>query len=213
MSLACVTTDKISTAQRQFEAALPQIERVLRHQFRHLPRTERVEAIADARAAAWHAWYGLVRRGQDPIAVGPTGIAVNACRYVRNGRRLGCGSPGRGAMDIYHPRAQRRCGFQLISLDAHTGRDVGADSDTWREWLAESNRVTPADEACFRLDFSAWLAGLPERKRQMAELLVLGHETGVVAKMLGVTAPAVSLSRSWLAQSWNEFQGEARNSV
>ena len=38
------------------------------------------EAIADGRAAAWHAWCGLVRRGKDPLAVGPTGLAFNATR-------------------------------------------------------------------------------------------------------------------------------------
>jgi hypothetical protein len=209
MSLACLTTESLCTTQRHFEATLPQIDRVLRHQFRHLAPRQRGEAIADARAAAWHAWYGLVRRGQDPLAIGPTGIAANACRYVRNGRRLGCGSTGRGSMDVYHPRAQRRCGFQLISLDRHIGRAVGPKSDAWREWPAESNRFTPADVACFRLDFATWLAGLPERKQQMANLLVLGHETSVVAKMLGVTPAAVSLTRSWLARSWDEFQREA----
>jgi hypothetical protein len=59
------------------------------------------------------------------------------------------------------------------------------------------------------VDFATWLAGLPERKRQMADLLVVGHETGVVARMLGVTPAAVSLTRSWLARAWSEFQGEA----
>ena len=49
-------------AHRQFEAALPAIDNTLRFQFRRLPRARRAEAIADARAAAWHAWYGQVTR-------------------------------------------------------------------------------------------------------------------------------------------------------
>jgi hypothetical protein len=49
---------------------------------------------------------------------------------------------------------------------------------------------------------------LPERKRQMAELLAEGHETGVVARMLGVTPAAVSQSRAWLESSWRAFQNE-----
>ena len=43
----------------------------------------------------------------------------------------------------------------------------------------------------------------------MAELLVEGHETGVVSRMLGVTPGAVSQSRTWLEASWRAFQGEA----
>jgi hypothetical protein len=62
--------------------------------------------------------------------------------------------------------------------------------------------------ATFRLDFAAWLEGLPEIKRQFAELLALGHETGVAARMLGVSAGAVSQTRSWLEASWKAFQGQ-----
>ena len=213
MSIATVTSDWLDTAHREFEAALPQIDGVARFQFRGFPPSQRREAVADVRAAAWHAWFGLVRRGQDPVAIGPTGIANNACRYVRNGRRLGCGSPGRGVMDVFHPAAQRRRGFQIVSLNRHATSDVARGAGDWRECLATSNRVTPADEACFRVDFGVWLASLPKRKRQMADLLVLGHETGVVARILGVTPAAVSLARSWLARAWSEFQGEAAASA
>ena len=52
------------------------------------------EAVAEARAAAWSAWHGLIRKGKDPLAVGVTGIANNAIRYVRNGRRVGNTSCG-----------------------------------------------------------------------------------------------------------------------
>src|SRR3954462_15816753 len=103
-------------AHRQFEAALPAIDNTLRYQFRRLPRQRRAEAIADARSAAWAAWYGLLRRGKDPMAVGPTGIAYNATRYVKGGRKLGCGATGRSAIDIY----DRRAGLTLVSLDHHT---------------------------------------------------------------------------------------------
>ena len=178
MSLACLSTTTLASARRQFEDALPQIERVLRYHFHHLPRGVRDEAIGDARAAAWHAWHGIVRRGKDPLTVGPTGIAANACRYTQAGRRLGCGSSGRGTMDVYNPRAQRRLGLKLISLDRQIEMSGRAQSDAWREWLVEDHRVSPADEACFRLDFVAWLEGLPRRKREMAELLAEGHETG-----------------------------------
>ena len=75
----------------------------------------------------------------------------------------------------------------------------------WRE----SNRVTPADEAAFRVDFGRWLADLPERKRQMAELLLQGHRTGDVAGMVGVSQGRVSQVRLELEADWRTFQGEA----
>ena len=84
-----------------------------------------------------------------------------------------------------------------------------AGSDAWKQWLACDNRVGPADEAAFRIDFAAWLEGLPERRRRVAELLAEGHETGVVARMLGVTPGAISQARTWLAANWRRYQAEA----
>ena len=73
-------------------------------------------------------------------------------------------------------------GLKIVSHERDDETTTGAPADGWREWLAENNRVTPADEAAFRIDFGRWLAGLPERKRQMAELLLQGHRTGAVAE-------------------------------
>jgi hypothetical protein len=205
MREATLFGESLTTVHSQFEAALPSMDSVLCYQFRKWPRRHRADALADARAACWHAWSGLIRRGKDPLAIGPTGIAAYAARYVKNGRQFGCGTSGRGNMDVYHPRAQRD-GLKLISLDRDFEPDAGAQTDVWREWLAEDNRTTPADEAAFRIDFSTWLASLPERKRQMAELLAEGNGTGDVARLLGVTPPAVSLTRTWLEASWRTFQ-------
>ncbi len=194
----------LTHAHRQFEAALPSIDTALRYQFRRLPESHREEALADARAAAWAAWSGLLRRGKDPLAVGVTGIAANAARYVKNGRKVGNRNTGRGCRDIQHPAVRREHGLRVVAYEEVAGLHSGA----WREWAAEDNRVTPAEEVCFRVDFQAWLAGLPARKRRMAELLAQGHGTGAVAKMLGVTPPAVSIARTWLEASWRAFQGE-----
>jgi hypothetical protein len=169
---------------------------------------EREEAVADATAAAWSAWSGLLKRGKDPVAVGVSGISHNAVRYVKNGRRLGNRNSGRGAMDVYHKKAQAACGFKVFSFNSNAEIESRPARNVWREWVAEDNRVTPADEACFRLDFSDWLAGLPARKREMAELLAEGHETGVVATIVGVSQGRVSQMRSELAASWRAFQGE-----
>ncbi len=205
MSIASLTASDVPPAHRSFVAQLPRIDYVLRFAFRRLPRHRRDEAVADGRAAAWHAWAGLARRGRDPLAVGPTGIAANAARYVRRGRRLGTGCRATGT-DVYERRAQAKTGFRLFSLDSTPGADETGAS--WQDWSAAGNRCTPADEACFRLDFAEWMGRLPERKRLAAGLLAEGHATGEVARRLGVTPGAVSQARAWLGASWRAFQGE-----
>ncbi len=209
MSIASLTASAPPPAHRAFVAELPRIDNVLRFAFRHLPRHRRDEAVADGRAAAWHAWAGLARRGRDPLEVGPAGIAANAAnaaRYVRRGRRLGTGCRAAGA-DVYERRAQAKAGFSLFSLDSTPGADGAGAS--WRDWSAAGNRCTPADEACFRLDFAEWMGRLPERKRRAAELFAEGHATGEVARQLGVTPGAVSQARAWLCASWRAFHGDS----
>ena len=90
---------------------------------------------------------------------------------------------------------------------------TGPGSHAWKQWLACDNRVDPADEAAFRLDFEGWLAGLPGRKRRVAELLAEGHEGVVVARLAGIAPSRVTQLRSELAASWRAFQGGATTEV
>src|SRR3954453_6951606 len=108
----------LAAAQDQFTATLSAVEDAVHYAFhkRLLPQ-EYEERLAEARAAAWHAWYGLVKRGKDPLEVGVHGIAHNAIRYVRNRRKLGCGTSGRGAMDVFHPKAQKKPGARQLVRD------------------------------------------------------------------------------------------------
>lgn len=209
MSTATLTGASLTSVQQQFEAALPSMDNVIRHYFRNWPARRRADALADARAALWAAWHSLVRRGKDPLQVGITGIAARCCLYASSGRKLGNANRGRACLDIFDRRARRRLGIEIISIEEPTGIESASGSEGWRGWLAGNNRVTPADEAAFRVDFARWLADLPERKRMMAELLLQGHETGVVASHLGVTPGAVSQARGWLESSWRAYQGEA----
>jgi hypothetical protein len=150
------------------------------------------------------------RRGKDPLAVGAAGIAFNATRHVKNGRRVGGrGASGRGIMEIHDPRVQRKCGFRIVGLESDSDAESESPAETWKQWSATRNRVTPTDEAAFRLDFADSLERLPPRKRHMAGLLAKGHGTGAVARMLGVTPGAVSQVRSWLEADWQAFQSQA----
>ena len=89
----------LTHAQQQFTATLSAVEDAVHYAFRgRLRPQEYEETLAEAKAAAWSAWHGLIRKGKDPLAVGVTGIANNAIRYVlRNGRRVGNPTSGRGA--------------------------------------------------------------------------------------------------------------------
>jgi len=209
MSVAILSRASLPDVHQAFVSALPRMDNTIRYAFRRWPKQDRQDALAETRAAAWSAWSGLIRRGRDPVAVGVVGIVNNAIRYVRNGRRIGNRQGGgQGAMDVNHPRAQKRCGFKVFNLDSNAERVTEGFRDSWREWAVVDNRCTPAEQAAFRLDFAGWLVSLPARKRQMAELLVEGHETGVVARVLRVTPGAVSQARPWLEASWRAFQGE-----
>ena len=167
------------TTQEQFTATLSAVEDAARYVFRRMRWQDREEAVAEARAAAWSAWHGLIRKGKDPVKVGVTGIANNAIRYVRNGRRVGNTTCGRGAMDVFR-KAQKARDFKVVSLDSNDQFIPGSLVGTWKEWLVADRRVTPADEAAFKVDFSAWL-GRPSREEAADRFelpLAEGHEGG-----------------------------------
>jgi hypothetical protein len=207
MSVATLSGTSLTSAQKQFTAALPRMDQVFRSRFRRWPPGDRAEAIAIARAVAWQAWCGLVGRGKDPLEVGVTGIAYNASRHVRAGRPFGYGKPGPHA-DVMSHRTQREHGFELVALE-EVERDRQREvTDEWSEVLAADHRMTPADLACFEIDFRAWLAALPRRKQWIAERLAEGFSTSELARLLGATAPLISQTRTYLATSWAVFQGE-----
>ena len=139
-------------AQQEFTVHLPAVENAARWAFgrsRRLRRQDYEEVLAEVCAAAWSAWVGLLPRGKDPVQVGVHGIANNAVRYVRNGRRVANRSGGRGAMDVYHPEAQKDRGYRVINPDSLDETVGGSLPGVW------TNYCTPADEACFRVDYAA----------------------------------------------------------
>jgi DNA-directed RNA polymerase specialized sigma24 family protein len=200
----------LTRAQQQFTAHLPAVVNATRYAFRSrkLRRHDYEDILAEAIAACWSAWVGLVSRGRDPLEVGVCGIANQAARYVRNGRRVGNTTCGRGAMDVFR-KAQKARDLKVVSLDSNDQFVPGWLVGTWKEWLACDHRVGPADEAAFRVDFAVWLTGLPERKRQIAVLLTEGHEPGLVASIVGVSPARVSQLRHELEVSWRKFQEPA----
>jgi DNA-directed RNA polymerase specialized sigma24 family protein len=202
-----MTTAALASAHEQFVAALPAIRQSARYALRRR-RRDREDLLAEAIACAWKAWHGLVDRGRNPVDVGVTAIAAWAARHALKGRRIGNRSGGRGAMDIFHHRAQKLRSFRVVSFDSNAATSSGSGHATWRDWLVADRRVSPADEACFRLDFQDWLSRLPARRRKTAELLAQGEGTLEVARSVGISPPAISQARGWLARSWRDFQDE-----
>jgi DNA-directed RNA polymerase specialized sigma24 family protein len=202
-----MTTASLAAVHQQFEAALPVIRKTARYALRRR-RHDRDDLLAEILACSWKAWRGLVERGRNPLAVGVTGIAAWAVRHALKGRRIANRNCGRGAMDVFHHRAQRIGCYRVESYDCRSSSPTGSEPAAWKEWLAADLRVTPADSACFRLDFEDWLARLPARRRQTAELLAQGFGTLEVARSVGITPAAVSQARAWLARNWRQFQGE-----
>src|SRR5271166_6191895 len=106
----------VTCFDRKFEAYIPKIEEAAKFAFRALNPSDRDEAVADVCAGVWSAWHGLIKRGKDPMEIGPYGILTNAIRYVRNGRRVGNPGSGRGRIDLWNHRAQKALGLRLVSL-------------------------------------------------------------------------------------------------
>src|SRR5262249_39656131 len=120
-----MTAAALASAHAQFLAALPTIRQSARFLLR---RRHRDELLDEAVACAWRAWRGLVLRGRTPVLVGVTGIARWATRHALKGRRIGHRG-GRGAMDVFHPRAQRLRHFRVVSLDLDA--DVAPGPASW----------------------------------------------------------------------------------
>jgi hypothetical protein len=197
----------LADAQREFATRLPVVENATRFAFRRrrLRRQDLEDILAEAIAACWSAWVGLLARGRDPLEVGVCAIANFAARYVRNGRRIANRNGGRGKMDVYNPKAQRARARRVLNAGRFDEAVDGSEAGVW------DNRCTPADEACFRCDYREWLDALAPRRRRTAELLAAGYGTLEVAKDVGVSAAAISQARTALCESWRRFQGERRS--
>jgi hypothetical protein len=192
-----MTAEKVTLAQASFTQHVPTLLRQFRYAFRRYPYGERHEKIQDATAAAWSAWIGLIKRGVDPVSVGVTGIAANSLRYVRNGRKLGTGTAGRGSMDIFNPKS----GCRTYSMDQTHDDDRGP----WSDWMAADTSASPADQAAMRIDFHDWLGSRSPRDQHIFAKLADGERVTDIAKETGLTSGRISQMRVEARKSWEAF--------
>ena len=73
--------------------------------------------------------------------------------------------------------------------------------------LADNSTTPVADQAAFRIDFSAWLSRLGRRHGQLAEFLALGHTPAEAARRFGLSRGRISQIRSDLRDDWAAYHG------
>ena len=191
--------EKKSQWQERFVALLPVILRYVAPAFRTLSSDAKTEAIQECVANACVAYARLVERGKEGLAFA-TVLARYAVAQVRTGRRVG----GQlNVKDVTSTYAQCRKRFNVSRLDR-----FDATEGCWKEAVIEDYRTPVADQACFRLDFPAWLQTLPPRERKIARALAEGGRTSDVARRFGVSLARISQLRRNFEKSWLAFHGE-----
>lgn len=189
-------TNSVPAWHESFLALLPTIVRHARHTFRHLSSEAKQDAVQEVIANCLVAYVRLAERDKLDI-VYPGVLARFAIKQYRAGRRVGT---SQCAHDVYSQQARQRSGYTIH----HIGRP-GSKAHDWREQLVDSQRITPADRATFRVDFEAWLRSLDKRDRQIALELAKGERTKDVASRFGLTCGRISQLRGELRRGWDRF--------
>ena len=199
--MTAIPLSRLATSRRwqsNFMSIMPAVQTHASVCFRKLNPTDQEEATAEAIARACVTYANLVRQKKlDRVYAG--NIATFAVKAVNSGRRVG-GHQNR--KDVLSPTAQKTKNITMASLSPWSTPD-----NTWRDLLLESKRVSPADQACFNVDFHEWLKSWPERHRQIIAALAAGHRGKAVARMFGVTEGRVCQIRARYRRSWEQMQG------
>ena len=183
-----------------FLRLLKPIRRHARQAFRGLDPEAREEAEQEVVANAFATYQSLLKRGKSHV-IAPGPLARFAIVQTRAGRQVG------GQLnvdDVTSHYCQHRCGIALESLGK-----VDEATGAWDQILVEDPSSSPADIAAVRIDFENWMELLPQRQRQVAEVLSTGETTNAVAKLFDVTAGRISQLRGQLKAAWEAFQDEA----
>jgi hypothetical protein len=197
-------TDPAALARLQetfLASVMPKVVSHGRVYFRHVKcRHQREELLAEMTGLCWLWHLRLAQRGKDSTRF-PTALATFAARAVRSGRRL---AGMDRAKDVLSPLAQRRKGFAVGKLPDCSTLDGSPLDEALRD-----NIHSPVDEqACFRLDFPAWLRSLPRRDRRLVKGMALGHRTLDLARRFRLSAGRVSQLRREFHREWQRFHGE-----
>jgi hypothetical protein len=187
--------------QRTFLSIVPRIEAHGRVYFRHERCPGKKEdRLAEMVALSWRWFVNLSRKGKDPTAF-VSAIATFAARAVKSGRRV-CGMEK--PKDVLSPRAQKERSFCVGKLPDFS--TLGANP--LMEALIDNTQSPPDEAAAFRIDFPCWLSSLDDRRRRIAEDLMMGERTLDVANRHGISPARVSQLRREFMADWDRFHGE-----
>jgi hypothetical protein len=182
-----------------FLAMMPSIKTHARIAFRSLDPEAREEAIQETLCNACCAYARLAELGKTDRAF-PSALARFGVAQTRSGRKVGGKLNNR---DVSSEYCQRQKDLIVERLDKFDKED-----DAWQEVVVEDRRAGPAVVAATRIDFAAWLRGLPRRLQKIARFLASGESTTVAAEKFGVSQGRISQIRKELFIAWHVFQDE-----
>jgi len=191
--------ERKSPWQERFVALLPVILRYVTPAFRKLGSEAKAEAIQEAVANCFVAYWRLVQQGREGLAFA-TVLARYAVAQIRTGRQVG----GRlNIQDVSSGYSQYRKRFNVSRLDRFDPVE-----GCWKEVTLADDKWPILDQVAFRCDFPAWLKTLRPRDRNIARALAAGNRATDVARRFGVSLARISQLRRELERSWWAFHGE-----
>ena len=196
--------DKEKHDDSKFEEMLPKIERQAKRAFRGGKSELRQELIAEVIANSFVAFRRLVERDKADLAY-PTVLVKFAIKQVRAGRKVGSKMNVRDTSSYY-------CRKKNCIKRHPLGEDHEHDQERSKSWpeeiLVEDRNAGPADTACIRIDFSAWMMTLDRRQRRIARVLAKNETTQRTARKFNLSEGRISQIRPELEREWLLFQGE-----
>lgn len=189
----------IAELHERFLSILPRIEGIAFIAYRHFPRDDREDAIAEVVAHAWRAFCGLVRRGKDPLQF-PTVLAKYSVLSVRSGKLIGRRCNRKDVCSPFRKKARD----EIVSIESPSR----PGEPSWKELLIEMRQSTPAETAGARIDIAHWLRLQNRRNRRIAERLAAGNRPMDVARRFKISPARISQIREEFRGSWAAMHGE-----
>ena len=145
----------------------------------------REDRVAEAVALVWEAFS---RKAVEDDEVMDDALMFHAARlravdyarhFVRRGRRR--------CLDVLDPRAYHRGHVEVHHIDLQRETDLQCPSDHLDVLAAAGrvNRITPEQEAAFRLDGRSFLDELPETDRELLSRRAAGEKLAGIGSKLG----------------------------
>ena len=193
-----VKQSQAPASHAKFLCLLPAIRQHARFAFRQASIDLKEDLVAEVIANSFSAFHRLAQRGREDLAYA-TPLAQYAIRQVCSGRRIGGSLRNRDILSRRMVAGRGLVRQPMYVWDCETG--------TWHELLIEDRTAGPADTAAARIDFAAWRQRLPTRLRELVLVLAHGETTKEAARRFRVSPARISQLRSWLKQSWENYQG------